>query len=105
MIPTLIPQTAIFGILESASNDSILKNNKVLINHILLTFKGCVRHIFASLFLMSKREHLWNKEECFLFHLESLFRSWDNQILTFQIYKCHDIIKYPSMKHETHFTE
>ena len=38
-------------------------------------FKGCVRYIFASLFFMSKREHLWNKEECFLFHLESSFRS------------------------------
>ena len=73
-----------------------------------LDFKGCVRYIFASLFFMSRehlREHLWNKEECFLFHLESSFRSWDNQILTFQIFKCHDVIKCPSMKHETHFTE
>ena len=68
-------------------------------------FKGCACHIFASLFFMSKREHLWNKEKCFLFHFESSFRSWDNQILTFQIFKCHDIIKCPTMKHETHFTE
>ena len=57
-------------------------------------FKGCVRYIFASLFFMSKREHLWNKEECFLFHLESSFRSWDNQTLNFQIFKCHDVIKF-----------
>ena len=56
-------------------------------------------------FFMSKRKNLWNKEECFLFHLESSFRSSDNQIWTFQIFKCHDIIKCPSTKHETHFTE
>ena len=70
-----------------------------------MNFKGCVCYIFASLFFMSKREHLWNKEKCFLFHLEILFRSWDNQILTFQIFKCHEVIKCPSMKHETHFIE
>ena len=47
------------------------------------SFKGCVHYIFASLFFMSKREHLWNKEECFLSHLESPFCSWDSWILTF----------------------
>ena len=46
-------------------------------------FKGSVRYIFTSLFCMSKREGLWNKEKCFLFHFESSFRSWDNQILNF----------------------
>ena len=45
--------------------------------------KGSVRYIFTSLFCMSKREDLWNKEKCFLFHFESSFRSWDNQILNF----------------------
>ena len=67
--------------------------------------KGCVRYIFASLFFTSKRENLWNGKVCFLFHLKSSFRSWNNQILTFQILKCHDVIKCPNMKHETHFTE
>ena len=38
-LPTLPPQTVIFGILDSANNDFILKNNKVFINHILLIFK------------------------------------------------------------------
>ena len=38
-LPALTPQTAIFGILDSASDDSIFKNNKVFINHILLIFK------------------------------------------------------------------
>ena len=51
----------------------------------LLPVKGCVCYIFASLFCMSKREHLWKKEKSFLFHFKSSFRSWDNQILTFQI--------------------
>ena len=68
-----------------------------------LYFKGCVRYIFASLICMSKREHLWNKEKCFLLPIESCFCSWDNYILTFQIFKCHDVIKCPSKKYETHF--
>ena len=71
----------------------------------LLYIRGCAYYIFTSLFFMSKREHLWNKEECFLFHFENSFRSWDNQILTFQIFRCHDFIKSPSMKYKTHFTE
>ena len=45
--------------------------------------KGCVRYIFAGLFCMSKREHLWNKEKWVLFHFESSSRFWDNHILTF----------------------
>ena len=68
-------------------------------------FKGWVPYIFTSLFCMPKREDLWNKEKCFLFHFESSFRSWDNQILNFQIFKCHDVIKCLSMEHETHFIE
>ena len=39
ILPTLTLQAIIFGILESASNDSIFKNNKVFINLILLIFK------------------------------------------------------------------
>ena len=37
--PTLIPQTAILGILDSISNNSFFENNKIFINHILLIFK------------------------------------------------------------------
>ena len=54
--------------------------------------KGCVGYIFASLFYKSKREHK-NKDICFSFHFESSFRSWDNQILYFQIFRYHDVIK------------
>ena len=39
ILPTLTPQTAILGILDSVSNDSFFENNKILINHILLIFK------------------------------------------------------------------
>ena len=62
----------------------LLKNNVcpllcgVAICFNLYFLKGCVRFIFASLFCMSKREHLWSKEKCFRFHFESSFRSWDN---------------------------
>ena len=38
-IITLTPQTAIFGILDSINNNSFHKNNKILMNHILLIFK------------------------------------------------------------------
>ena len=69
------------------------------------TVKGCVRYTFASLFFVSKREHLWKKKKYFLFHFENPFRSWNNQILTFQVFKCHDVIKCLIMKHETRFTK
>ena len=67
--------------------------------------KGCVHYIFASLFCMSKRKHFWNKEKSFLFHFKSSFCSWDIQILTFQSFKCHDIIKCLNVKHKTHIVE
>ena len=38
-----------------------------------IMFKGCLRNIFASLFLKSKREHLWNLEKCFFFSIQKLF--------------------------------
>ena len=77
----------------------------VLAKSISVGFKGCVCYVFASLFSMSKREHFWNKKKYFFFHFESCFHSWDNQILTFHISTCHDVMKCLSMKHETHFTE
>ena len=42
ILPTLTPQTASFGFLDSANNDSIFENNKCLSNQILLIFKLCV---------------------------------------------------------------
>ena len=69
------------------------------------SFRGMTNYNFASLFCKSKREDLRNKEKCLLFHFKSSFRSRVNQILTFHIFKCHDIIKCLHKKHETHFTE
>ena len=40
-----------------------------------LIIKGCVSYIFTSLFCMSKKEYLRNKEKCFSFHFESSSRS------------------------------
>ena len=46
----------------------------------------------------------WGPKKAFLFHFKGSFRSWDSQILTFQVFKCHDVIKCLSMKHKTHET-
>ena len=49
-----------------------IKNTKFLTVILeMLLFKDCVCYIFASLFCMSKREYLQNKEKSFLFHFES----------------------------------
>ena len=39
ILPTLTPQTAIFGFLDCTNNDSIFENKKCLSNCILLIFK------------------------------------------------------------------
>ena len=39
ILPTLAPQAAILGILDSESSNSCFENNKIFINHILLIFK------------------------------------------------------------------
>ena len=48
---------------------------KQLDHELKINREGYVRYIFASLFCMSKIEHLQNKEKCFLFHFESSFHS------------------------------
>ena len=69
----------------------------------LETVKGCVRQIFVC--FVSLKESTCETRKSFLFHIESSFRSWDNQVLTFQILKSFDFIKCRCLKHETHFTE
>ena len=64
--------------------------------------KGCIPYIFASLFCMSKREHLRNKEKCFLFHFKSSSRSWDNQL--FNILDIQVSWRHQMPKHETRNT-
>ena len=56
-------------------------------------------------FFKSKREHLSNYKKCFLFYFKTSFRSRENQILKFYIFKFHDVIKCLSIKQEIHFTE
>ena len=82
-----------------------VRDRRQILLLILSKLKGCVRYIFISLLYMPKKEHLWNKEKCFLSHFKSSFCSWDNQVLNFQVLKSHDVIKCLSMKHETYFTE
>ena len=64
--------------------------------------KGCVRYIFASLFGMSRRDHLPDKEKCFLFHFKSSSRSWDNQL--FNILDIQVSWRHQMPKHETRNT-
>ena len=59
--------------------------------------KGCAHYIFASLFFKSKQEYFIS--------LKSFFRSRENQILEFYIFKFHDVIKCLSTKQEIRFTE
>ena len=84
--------------------DAIFTVKKFCLSWIIY-IKDYVPYIFATLLCKYKREHLWNKVKYFLFHLESSFHLWDNQILTFQILKCHEVIKCLGTKHETHFAE
>ena len=62
-------------------------------------FKGCVRYIFASLFCMSKREHLQNKEKRFLFHFKCSSRQSTFNILDIQMSWRHQM-----PRHETRNT-
>ena len=73
--------------------------------HKNVIYTSFICYIFVSVFCISKREHLWNEEKCFQFHFESSFRSWNNQTVTFEVFKFHDAIKFLSMKQETHFTK
>ena len=83
----------------------IMKNAFYFTLKALFFLKGCVRYFFASLFCVSKKSFLETRKSVFLFHFKSSFRSWNNQVLTFKILKCHDVIKYQSMNQETHFTK
>ena len=53
---------------------------------------------------VSQRRALPKQGKMFLFHFESSFCSSDNQVLTFQIIKCHDVVEFSRMKLETRFT-
>ena len=75
-----------------------------LINHIVLIwtikFEGCVRCIFASLFCMSKREYLWNKENVFWLTSKAFFvHEIDFHFSDIQMLWRHQIPKHETTKH------
>ena len=74
---------------ENAKIKQMLKKNGYQESIISKIFKGCVGYVVAS-FVGSLKEY------------ESSLYFWGNQILTFQIFKCYDVIKCLNMKHETH---
>ena len=66
--------------------------------------KGCLSYIFASLFCMSKQSTFETRRKIFYFASKALLILeilTFSQILTFEIFKCHDVIKCLNMKHET----
>ena len=71
--------------------------------------KGCVRFVYASLFFMSRREHLRSKEKLFYFTLKAHFVleifNFSNSNFNFSNIKCHDVIKCLSMRHSTRIIE
>ena len=80
-------------------NSGIFLRTSFLQNTSGRLLKGCVRYIFASLFCMSKREHLQKKEKCFLSHFKSSSRSCDNQL--FNIFDIRMSWRHQMPKHET----
>ena len=73
--------------------------NGILISWKSSYFKGCAT-TFLLVCFVSLKESIVKQGQVFSFHFESSFRSWDNQILTFQISKCYDVIKYLDMNVE-----
>ena len=57
ILPTLTPQTAIFGFFHYTNNDSTFENNKCFCNHILLIFKFFVYKSREKKSLKYKQSH------------------------------------------------
>lgn len=66
--------------------------------------KGCGLYVFTGLFCMPKREHVWNKENGFYVTSKALLVLKIIRFLIVQKFRCRDVIKCLSIKHETHFT-
>ena len=67
----------------------------------LLTNKDCMSNDFISISTCETRINVFNFTSKALFFLLEIIKYFKN----FQIFKCHDVIKCLSMKHETHFIE
>ena len=67
------------------------RNNKMCL-------QGCVHNILLVCFLSLQDSTCKTRKNVFLFHFKSSFRSQENQILKFQIFKFHDVTKCLSIK-------
>ena len=81
---------------------------KLQFDHLMSLIKGKVLKVVSATFLLIcfvrlQQRTCETRKNVFLFYLKSSFRSWDNQVLNFQIFKCHNIIKCLSMKQENTF--
>ena len=76
-------------------------------NHIATAKLKVVSATFLLVcFLYLKESTCETRKNVFYFISKALFvLEIISLSLTFQIFKCHDVIKCPSMRHETHFTE
>ena len=95
IIPMLLIKTILlYKLPEGISFSSRSMNIRALVK-VLISSVGLAEY-------KSKREHLLNKEKCFLFHFESFFVF---EISSFNSSDSHDVIKCLDIKHKTHFTE
>ena len=82
-------------------------------NHTCLQFirffisiiKGCVRYILLVCFVCLKESTCETRKNAFYFTSKAPLVPEIINFLTFKILKCHDVIKCPDMKHETHIIE
>ena len=77
--------------------------SRYFIQYFMILLK-VVSTTFLLVCFVSLKESTCETGEKFVFHFKSFFCSWDNQVLTFLIFKCHHVINCLFMKHETHFT-
>ena len=70
-----------------------------------ITFKVVSATFLLVCFLSLNESTCQTRKNLFLFHFKSSFHSTENQILEFQIFKFHDVIKSLSIKQEIYFTE
>ena len=56
-------------------------------------------------FLSRNKSICQSRKNIFLLHFKTSFRSRENQVLEFQIFRFHDVIEYLSINQEIYFIE
>ena len=65
-----------------------------------------VSSTFLLIFLVCLRKSACETKKYVFYFTSKVFSVLEIiKILSFQVFKCHDVIKYLSMKHETHYTK